>query len=307
MRINKLSYLLIPVLLLWISCNNNDDDGGSGQELRDVAEVAVENETDIQAFLRTHFYNYEEFQNPPAGFDFEIVIDTIEGVNADKTPLIDQVTSRTIVLTGSNDEDVPHTLYYLEAREGVGGQPTIADSTFVEYTGTLLDGTIFDSRSTPIWFDLAIFNPSTNGLGISRGFAEGITEFRAADGFTENPDGTITSNGFGSGLIIMPSGLGFFGAFVPRIPAYSPLIFNVRLIAVNDADHDGDGILSVMEDLDNDRIVANDDTDGDGLPNYLDIDDDGDGTLTRNEFDENNDGIPDDTDGDGIPDYLDNN
>ena len=42
-------------------------------------------------------------------------------------------------------------------------------------------------------------------------------------------------------------------------------------------------------------------------PNYRDLDDDGDGVPTRQEYDINNDGIPDDSDGDGIPDYLDDN
>ena len=36
-----------------------------------------------------------------------------------------------------------------------------------------------------------------------------------------------------------------------------------------------------------------------------DSDDDGDGTLTNNELEKNNDQIIDDTDNDGIPDYLD--
>lgn len=51
------------------------------------------------------------------------------------------------------------------------------------------------------------------------------------------------------------------------------------------------------------------DTDGDGIPNYKDADDDGDNVLTIDEKpDPNKDGNLDDaqdTDGDGIPDYLD--
>ena len=55
---------------------------------------------------------------------------------------------------------------------------------------------------------------------------------------------------------------------------------------------------------------TNDDTDGDGIPNYLDTDDDNDGYPTANEQpDPNGDHnpIPDavDSDGDGIPNYLD--
>ena len=73
-----------------------------------------------------------------------------------------------------------------------------------------------------------------------------------------------------------------------------------------DPDDDGDGVLTIAEDLDGDGNPANDDTDGDGTPNYLDNDDDGDGILTEDE-DTNNDGDPtnDDSDDDGIPDYLD--
>ena len=75
----------------------------------------------------------------------------------------------------------------------------------------------------------------------------------------------------------------------------------LQITAVND-DNDG-----VVEDVD-DSI----DTDGDGLPDYVDFDDDGDNVPTEFELDtENADGDddpltnPKDTDGDNIPDYLD--
>ncbi|TYB79065.1 DUF6252 family protein [Bizionia myxarmorum] len=75
-----------------------------------------------------------------------------------------------------------------------------------------------------------------------------------------------------------------------------------------DDDDDNDSLLTVNEDVNANGDVTDDDTDGDGVPNYLDNDDDGDGILTINE-DANSDGdvTNDDTDGDGIPDYLDNN
>lgn len=75
-----------------------------------------------------------------------------------------------------------------------------------------------------------------------------------------------------------------------------------------DADDDGDGVLTIYEAQDADGNPI--DTDGDGTVDYLDSDDDGDLILTINEdADPNNDGNPDDavdTDADGIPDYLDN-
>ncbi len=308
MRMNKLGFLLLTNFFLLLSCGNDDDgdDGGAPLEERDIAEVAIEDDAEIQEFLRTHFYNQEDFMNPPADFDFVVVIDTIAGENADRTPLTNQVNSRVIVIEGSNGEDVPHTLYTLEAREGIGIQPTVADSTFLSFEGNLLDGSIFDSALTPVSFNLGAINVNTGDPALIRGFFEGISEFRAGDGVTENGDGTFTINGFGSGLIIMPSGLGFFDVPQLGIPQFAPLIFNIQLVSAIRADHDGDGILSIEEDLDGDGFIFNDDTDNNGLPNYLDSDDDGDGTLTINEFDEDGDGEPDDSDGDGIPDYLDN-
>ncbi len=79
--------------------------------------------------------------------------------------------------------------------------------------------------------------------------------------------------------------------------------FTVRVV---DPDADGDGVPTAQEDPNADGDVTNDDTDGDGQPDYLDADDDGDGAPTVSE-DANNNGDPadDDRDGDGIPDYLD--
>ncbi|MBX3011515.1 MAG: hypothetical protein KF832_08395 [Caldilineaceae bacterium] len=75
-----------------------------------------------------------------------------------------------------------------------------------------------------------------------------------------------------------------------------------------DADDDGDNVPTKQEDPNHDGDPTNDDTDGDGIPNYLDPDDDGDGIPSKDE-DANHDGNPtnDDSDGDGIPDYLDAN
>ncbi len=74
----------------------------------------------------------------------------------------------------------------------------------------------------------------------------------------------------------------------------------------DNSDGDGDGLLDIDENLDGDGDLANDDSDGDGTPNYLDPDDDGDGILTGNEDPDNNgDPTGDDTDDDGTPDYLD--
>lgn len=71
-------------------------------------------------------------------------------------------------------------------------------------------------------------------------------------------------------------------------------------------DTDSDGVLDINEDLNGNNNLDDDDTDGDGVPDYQDEDDDGDGINTIDE-DYDNDGNPmnDDADGDQIPNYLD--
>ena len=296
---------------LVFSCDKDDDNGPEVIPPRDRGEQAIEDDQALIEYLSTHFYNYEEFQEPSEDFDYVVRLDTIAGENLDKTPLIE---SEKLITKTVNYQGVDQQLYVLVEREGDGEKPTFADSTFVAYEGALLDSIVFDSRlKSPIWFNLTSYYEvnvagTTLRPGPVKGFSEGMQEFRAATGFTTNPDNTITwENDFGVGAIFMPSGLAYFNAVQRGIPAYSPLIFKVNLYKVNDADHDRDGILSYLEDLDGDENLFNDDTDEDGLPNFSDADDDGDGTLTRDEIIINEDGsvtFPD-TNENGTPDYLD--
>ena len=80
--------MLHLTLLLVAACDNDDD---SSQDnfipARDRAEENIDSTLEVERYLTTHFYNYEEFENPPAGFDFKIRFDTIAGANADKIPL----------------------------------------------------------------------------------------------------------------------------------------------------------------------------------------------------------------------------
>ncbi|WP_309640338.1 T9SS type A sorting domain-containing protein [Flavobacterium sp.] len=75
-------------------------------------------------------------------------------------------------------------------------------------------------------------------------------------------------------------------------------------------DADNDTVDTASEDVNNDTNLANDDTDFDGLPNYLDNDDDGDLILTNVEYvfgrgSQSSNSLLD-TDNDSIPNYLDN-
>ncbi|NBL64867.1 T9SS type A sorting domain-containing protein [Flavobacterium sp. NST-5] len=90
------------------------------------------------------------------------------------------------------------------------------------------------------------------------------------------------------------------------------IITPLNLSIINcSVDYDLDQVPTISEDLNQDGNLANDDTDGDGIPDFLDNDDDGDMILTSVEYVFANQGRNlenslIDTDGDGIPNYLDN-
>ena len=244
--------LLIP--FIW-ACGRSD----GPEPPRDPTVQVVEDHTTLMRYLETHFYNYEEFNSSPSDANIRVTIDTIMGDNVNKTPLSNQVQSRTIDYRHSTGQTVTYNYYYLTLREGTGDSPSIVDSTYVSYSGELLNRTQFDNRTAPIWLDL------TN---VVRGFSEGVSQLKTGRYYV-NPDNTVNFYGYGQGLFIFPSGLGYYSRPSGGVPAYAPLVFEVNLYTLKETDHDGDG------------------------------------TLSKDEYDTDNDGIPDDSDGDGTPDYLD--
>ncbi len=321
MKRNKRIALFLVFIGIW-SCRKDDgnDDGLLNAEIvppRTMSEVAIEDDAEIRAFLQTHSYNYEEFENPAMDFDFVIKFVTIDGDNADKTPILDRPELQSVVIReesatfGRDDgEEVDHTLYYLEAQRGVGESPTIGDNVVLQYEGTLMDGAPFDGQNTPL-------NQYLSG-GLIRGYSNGVEKLYAGTGPVENGDGTVSYNDHGVAAIFIPSGLGYFsrppqtGLILP----YTPLIFKVAVFDFEkDTDFDNDGIPSILEDLDNDGNLNNDNTDGETepvtifLPNHSDSDDDQDGIPTIEEIELDADGnfvSFKDSDGDGVYDHLDN-
>ncbi len=320
----KYIYFFLLALVLVGSCKKDDDNDIVTVPPRLLSEVEVEDDAEIMAFLSTHTFNYEEFRSPTADFDYKIVFDTIAGENEGKTSILNigteniegmELITETISVESSDfgrddDEVIEHKLYVLVARQGTEeGKPTIGDFVSLRYEGTLLDGTKFDASSEqPIRFNLS---------NVVRGFGNGMEYFQTGIGPMENGDGTVSYDGYGIGAIFIPSGLGYFSSSQGTvISAYTPLIFKIDAFSYEpDTDFDGDGIPSILEDLNNDGNLNNDNTDGETEPfsvflaNYNDTDDDADGIPTIEEINLKDDGSFDsfrDTDGDGIFDHLDN-
>ncbi|UOK42414.1 MULTISPECIES: FKBP-type peptidyl-prolyl cis-trans isomerase [Flavobacterium] len=174
---------------------------------------------------------------------------------------------------------VDFKVYYLKFdgkadTDAEGDKPCGVDRVYVSYEGTLLDGSQFDYHPNPSEFNLA---------EVIKGWEYMFPEFRA--GFFDSPDsdGTLNPRNFGSGVMFLPSGLGYYHQNFGNIPSYSPLVFTFNLFAVTRLDQDFDKIESRYEyAFNSDGSLI--DTDSDDIPDIFDADDDNDGYLTKVEI-----------------------
>jgi len=271
----KLRHLFSALLLgaFIIAC---DDDSNVIDDHDPVAQEA-EDDAALIEYMQTHYLNEED--------------NLIYTITDGETPLYQDVE----VMEYERNE-INYKLYYYTQTEGTTINPYPTDSVLTTYTGMLMDSTVFDRRRSLTWFSLANVIP---------GWSQGFTQFKGGIRIV-NPDESFDYEGSGEGILFIPSGLAYGNRPTGSIPENSPLIFQFVLNDIVRADHDGDSVLSYIEDLNGNGNPSDDDTDGDFVPNFLDVDDDNDGVFTKDE-DANGDGDPtnDDSDGDGIPDYLD--
>ena len=313
----KLYILLIAILLLGFSCGDDDDDGIVEVPEADRTEQQVIDNDSLVSFLQSHYVDESLLTNNPTILFNEIEINQLpedgELPNPDQNSLlIDMVETLTTTYF-----DVEYEYYILKINQGGSeNSPNFSDKVRVSYEGTLMDDTVFDSSSTPVDFDL------TSTIA---GWGRVLPEYNNAEDFIVNSDGTVTYNNPGIGIMFLPSGLGYYSAAAGTVPVYSNLIFKFKVFQSEVNDHDFDNVPSHLEDLNGDYDLTNDDSDEDTFADFIDSDDDNDGTLTIDEdlepdsdltVDRDGDGDPtndigdgdptnDDTDGDGIPNYLD--
>ena len=257
MKFYKLLQLSVLAFFLSLtSCKN--DDGPSIIPPRDYAEQYGNEILEIEEYLATHYLEGE-------GLDATI-IEIPE--NGEQTPLAQHPNLQFKIV---NKHDIDYKLYYLKFNEGVNQRPSHVDSIFVSYRGWLMDGTQFDNTPNPIWLTLD---------GVIEGWTQVFPEFQTGI-YNQVTD---VFEGAGSGLMIIPSGLAYYNESRTNIIPYSTLIFSFNLNTLRYRDHDSDGIPSrfEVENLGDDPRKY--DSDGDGIPNYLDKDDDNDGFLTIGEI-----------------------
>mgnify|MGYP003607801759 CR=1 FL=1 len=266
---------LFTVIASIFSCQNQDE--ATVAPARPYKDVYNEDLVKIEEFLDTHYVEVD------ANFNTEFFEIPVGGTQTAISAMPE------LISIDRNIHDISYKIYFLKLREGLGESPTRIDSSFVSYKGNLMaDVAItFDQSISPVWFQLE---------DVIRGWGEIIPQFKTGT-HVANADGTITFADYGAGVMFLPSGLGYFNTATGNIPSYSPLIFNFKLYNLDYRDHDRDRILSKDEyrkpeldgvvDYVNGKINFNAtplDTDADGIPDYLDVDDDGDGFMTKFEI-----------------------
>jgi FKBP-type peptidyl-prolyl cis-trans isomerase FkpA len=110
----------------------------------------------------------------------------------------------------------PSGLIYIELKKGNGPKCEAGKMVNVQYTGTLLDGTKFDSS-----YDHG-----------GQPFEFVVGQGQVIPGWDE---GLMMMNEGGKAKFIIPSGIGYGGQAAGPIPPYSTLVFEVELVKVKDA------------------------------------------------------------------------
>lgn len=299
---NKFKYyfILIITTLFLFSCSK-DDDTVETVPLRDYAEQFAADNAAIEEYLKTYYITVTNNPGEPDDQDVKIEKITVADPKPSIWSYLNSATFPKLLSREVKLHDITYTMYYLVLREGVGESPCNVDGIFAAYKGTLLDNTVFDSSVSKH----KIFNLDGSGVNgvFVRGWKEIFPQFKAG-AYSEHlvngePDGTLDYGGFGAGMMFIPSGLAYY-ASSSGFPSYSPLVFSFKLYDIQRLDHDADGIPSYLEDIDGDGYVNflatgvenPDDTDKDGVPDFGDIDDDGDRYLTKNEIKNPVTGLP---------------
>lgn len=285
----RLYFILLFTSVILFSCNKNDDDTKVTPP-RDYAEQYLVDIDSIEGYLKTHYITQVEVDGR-----MDVVIDTFIVNNPDghvsiwdntdyplQSKIIKNDSRSTNFVDGRIEDPVDYKMYYLILNQGGGKSARTTDSTFVSYRGWKLDNEQFDINNTPFWATFPVIN--SGEISLISGFRQFTALLNAAESRTVADDGTITYHNYGAGVVFLPSGLGYFNSSQSNIPAYSPIVFTVRLHSVRERDHDRDKVFSNFEDLNGDGDPYNDDTDGDNVPDFLDVDDDGDAVLTKTEI-----------------------
>lgn len=126
---------------------------------------------------------------------------TVDYTVENEKEIVDYIAAKKLTATRTDSG-----LYYVINEAGTGKQPTASSTVTVAYKGSFTNGSIFDeSKAEGISFGLN---------QVIKGWTEGIPYFKEG----------------GSGILLIPSHLGYGSNGSGPIPGGSVLVFDVKLI-----------------------------------------------------------------------------
>jgi len=293
--------LLLLISNAFSGCKKDDEE--LTYTIRDRKEQYAAEKDSILSFLQSHTYIVDVYGN--------IIIKPLE--YSWQVSLYDQ--AEVVEMEDPEVEDLVYEVYYIRVEEGTGDTITTTDNVLLSLKIYNFDLECFLEQTElfPVWVNVWMPIASVRLLGLRYV----LPRFRVGT-YRANPDGTVTFEGKGIGMAVLPSGLANYElAYMSNdgavLSSYSPVVVTFKTLHIN-TDLDNDNVPNVVEDLNGNGDPTDDNTDKEleekynlpSYPNYVDADDDGDGLPTKDE-DTNGNGDPtdDDDDGDGIPNYLD--
>jgi FKBP-type peptidyl-prolyl cis-trans isomerase FkpA len=260
------AFCLIALITFFASCKKDDDDVKVVPPRPYGEQYARENDS-IEKYLKNHYIEVD------AEYNTQIIALPSDG---SKTSIWEQKTYE-LKSKMVNSNEVDYKVYYLVLNQGGGEAPTRGDNVLIAFRGTTLKNVQFDYSPFP--------QTAASLTGVIEGWQEIVPMFNTGTyvDIPDNPDPAQFED-YGAGVMFIPSGLAYYNSPTTNlISAYDPLVFSFKLYALEYTDLDGDGILNKDETVAG-TDIKNYDTDADGTPNYLDVDDDGDGFPTRYEI-----------------------
>ncbi|MEN9611456.1 MAG: hypothetical protein RLZZ628_2270 [Bacteroidota bacterium] len=124
-----------------------------------------------------------------------------------KTQTDDEKIKAYIAEKGWQMQSTSDGLYYKIDSLGSGGSPVVTSLVRVRYKGYLLDGTVFDENMTAEGYKNTL-------QSLIQGWQLGIPKYQKG----------------GGGKLIIPSTLGYGASGQGKIPANSPLVFDINLV-----------------------------------------------------------------------------
>jgi hypothetical protein len=300
----KFYFIVLITSLSLFSCSKKDDD----VTIEPPVDFAVQYPKDIALIEDYLKNNYITIVNHPGFVDDQDV--TIKKIDAGQPSIysyLDSPTYPKLLIRPVKMHNVDYKLYYLVLRPGVSVSPCNVDGVLTSYRGTYLSRSVatetVPSEPTATFFEelkypQTYFELYTIYEVPLRAWSEIFPQFKTGTSDI-NGDGTVSHKDFGAGVMFIPSGLAYYNSGSGSIPAYSPLVFSFKLYNIERLDQDKDGVFSYQEDQNNDNYVYDyrntiaypttpttnlDDTDKDGIPDFLDVDDDGDNYTTKLEI-----------------------